>query len=94
MNINRATAYSALTPVLEQIRKDAASMERMEIHVRNLQPGDILVESGETVRQVFDHVFGVGFELNSHMVLVQTTQVSGLTVVAGEFVKIFRPVQP
>jgi hypothetical protein len=100
MIVNQSAAYSAMTPVLEQIREDAVEMKRMRVNVRNLLPGDMFVGSGKVVRQMFDHIFGEDlFEkatLQPGRVLVQFGQVTGLSVVNGDdlhCVEIFRPVQ-
>lgn len=96
MIINKATAYHFHDAMLEQIRACSSGYERKTVAIRNLLPGDILVRNGETVRQVFDHIFG-DVDLPNDKVLVQFTNVTGLSVIGSDVdeqkgVKVFRPI--
>lgn len=101
MKINAATAYQHQTILLDRIRTEAAGYKKMTVHVSNLRPGDLLTETGQVVRQTFDHIYDptgeVEFGPLGHRVLVHFTQVHGLSVVTGNddgCVNIFRPIQP
>lgn len=92
MKINQATTYTHQNSLMDQIRSEATSYERMTVHVRNVLVGDLLL-NGEEIRQVFTRVYGQD-DTVLDSVLIQTTQVRSLRVLDGEHVVVFRPVQP
>ena len=92
MKLNHASAFNHMQAFVAQIREEATSFQKVVVHPSNLQPGDMIVETGQIVLQTFDHVFDpqdLVVLRDAH--LVQFTQVTGLSVIRGLQVQIFRP---
>ena len=95
MKINKATAYQHMQALIGQIRSEAITFQKVIVHPSNLQPGDMISETGQIVTQVFDHIFDDQELVNLHDAhLVQFSQVQGLSVIRGLRIEIFRPSMP
>lgn len=92
MKLNKASAYNHMQALIAQIREEATTCQKATVHPSNLQPGDTIVATGQVVTQVFDHVFdSQETVVLKDAYLVQFSQVSGLSVVRGLTIQIFRP---
>lgn len=92
MKLNKASAYNHMQALVTQIRDDAHTMQKVVVHPSDLRPGDMIVSTGQVVLQVFDHVFDPQeLVVLRDAYLVQFTQVTGLSVIRGLQVQIFRP---
>lgn len=118
MNITKATMYGHVNQMVDAIRTECTSMKRMTVNISQVRPGDMLASSGQVIRQVFDFVHDPRVDDTDPMdlrikgddgitrssVLVQFTQVTGLSVLTADrkglsprrmdCIDIFRPVQP
>lgn len=92
MKLNKASAYQHMQALVSQVRDEAITFQKVIVHPSNLQPGDLIAATGQTVTQVFDHIFDPQELVNlgdAH--LVQFSQVAGLSVIRGLSIQIFRP---